>query len=401
MKKLSQVAVKNITKRPGRSAAMIILAAVLAVSIFAGTVISQSLQNGFHSLEDRLGADIMVVPYEAITKKSFENVVLQGNIGYFYMNGEYLDKLKEIEGVEKITPQYYLASTKAGCCSARVQIIGFDPETDFVITPWIRKSSGNPVGFMDVVVGNDLNAFVGDTITFFGADVKVAAKLDKTGTSYDTCVFCNKETIRTLIDASVNKQLNDYANINSGNVISCILIDAADGYDVESVMNEINIHNKKIEAVRTTNMIAGISDGLTGVSNVAVILTVVVWAAALTVMILAFLMMTGERKKEFAVMRVLGASRKKLLRLILTEGILLGLFGSVVGTAAGLAVILGFSGLIEQQLGLPFLLPGPAAILIAAVISILLSTAAGALTAGIAAYRIGRTDTGILLRSGE
>ena len=33
---------------------MIILAAILAVSIFAGTVISQSLQNGFHSLEDRI-----------------------------------------------------------------------------------------------------------------------------------------------------------------------------------------------------------------------------------------------------------------------------------------------------------------------------------------------------------
>ncbi len=380
---------------------MIILAAVLGISVFAGTIISRSLQNGFHSLEDRLGADIMVVPYEAITKQSFENVVLQGNIGYFYMNGEYYDKLKEVEGVGRISPQYYLASTKAGCCSSRVQIVGYDPETDFVITPWIKKSNGGEVGYMDVVVGNDLNAFVGDKITFFDVDVNVAAKLDKTGTSYDKTVFCNKETIETLIEASLNKQLNEYANINAGNVVSCILIDVAEGYDVEDVMNTINIHNKKIEAVRTTNMIAGISDSLTGVSRIAAWLTVIIWAVALGIMIVAFFMMTGERKKEFAVMRVLGASRKKLSKLILTEGIGLSLIGSLIGVVSGLAVIVGFSGLIEEQLALPFLLPGAFEIFLAAVISALLSVAAGAAAAGITAYRIGKIDTGVILRSGE
>ena len=72
---MTHLAVKNITKRPGRSAALIIIAAVLAFSIFAGSVIVGALRNGFSSLEDRLGADIMVVPYEATTKKSFENIV--------------------------------------------------------------------------------------------------------------------------------------------------------------------------------------------------------------------------------------------------------------------------------------------------------------------------------------
>ncbi len=401
MRGLYSIAGKNIKKRPGRSIAMIFLAAVLGISVFAGTVITQSLQNGFRSLNDRLGADIMVVPYEAITKKSFENVILQGNTGYFYMDGDYYDELKEIEGVGRITPQYYLASTKSGCCSARVQIIGYDPDTDFVIRPWIRKSNGEDLGYMDVVVGNDLNAFVGDTLTFFDADVNVAAKLEKTGTAYDTCVFCSKDTIQALIEASVSKQLNEYANLNSGNVVSCILIDVADGYDVEAVMNDINIHHKKIEAVRTTNMIAGISDSLDGVVRIAGILTIVIWAAALLVMIIAFIMITGERKKEFAVMRVLGASRRKLSGLILTEGMALSMIGGILGVAAGLVMLTGFSQLIEELLALPFLLPGAAQIILAAVLSLVLSAAAGALASGISAYRIGRTDTGIILRSGE
>ncbi len=380
---------------------MLILAAVLSITMFGGTILSLSLQRGFASLEDRLGADIMVVPYEAVTRKSFENMVLQGNVGYFYMNGEFLDEISRLEGIGQISPQYYLASVKAGCCSLRVQIIGFDPETDFSITPWIRRSSGGGIGYKDVVVGNDLNAFVGDTLSFFGVDCHVAAKLDKTGTSYDTTVFTDRETIQTLIEASLNKQLNDYADINAGNVISCILINAADGYAVDDVVNDINIHFRKVRAIRTTQMISGISDSLTGVTRIASVLTMIIWCIALLIMAVAFTMMTGERKKEFAVMRVLGASRKKISALVLSEGAGLSLMGSLLGVFLGLVLTLSFSGYIETQMGLPFLLPGSGRMVLTAALSVLVSAAAGALSAALSAFRISRIDTGMILRSGE
>ena len=401
MKKTGFVAYKNIIKRPVRSIALMILAAILALSVFGGTVIVQALNNGFSSLENRLGADIMVVPYEATTKQELENIVLQGNTGYFYMNGEYLDELSELDGVGQISPQYYLASVKAGCCSIPVQIIGYDPETDFAITPWIKKSSSDEVGYLDVVVGNDLNAFVGDELSFFGVKVNVVAKLDKTGTSYDTQVFTTRETIQTLIEASLNKQLNEYANINSGNVISCILIDVDDTHNVDEVVNDINIHYKKLRAIRTTNMISGISDSLAAVSDIARIITIVVWVVALGIMIVAFFMMTGERKKEFAVLRAMGASRAKLSTIVLTEGVSLSLIGGLIGVILGLIIIIPFSGYIETKMALPFLLPDATMIIIAAVGAILLSTFAGALTAGFAAARISKIDTGMILRSGE
>ena len=401
MKNNLKLAYKNIVKRPGRSITLALLAAVLALVIFAGTVVVRSLRNGFSSLENRLGADIMVVPYEATTKQKLENIVLQGNTGYFYMNGEYLDEISQIEGIGKISPQYYLATVKAGCCSIPVQIIGYDPATDFSVTPWIKKSGGGDVGYMDVVVGNDLNAFVGDTLSFFGEEVHVKGKLDKTGTSYDTEVFATKETLQTLIEASLNKKLNSYANLNSGNVISCILIDVADGYDVEDVLNDINIHYKKLRAIRTKNMISGISDSLSAVSRVAGILTVVIWAAALIIMSVAFAMMTGERKKEFAVLRALGASGKKLSGIVLSEGVGLTLLGGLIGVVLGILVILPFSNYIESSMALPFLLPGLPMILMAAAGAVILTSLAGALTSGVSAGRISRIDTGTILRTGE
>ena len=234
MKQKLQLAYKNVVNRPMRTAALVILLAFLSFTAFAETVVVAALQKGFTSLEDRLGADIMVVPYEAATKSSLESIILQGNTGYFYMNGDVADKIASLDGISRISSQYYLASASSSCCSIPVEIIGFDPETDFVITPWIKKSSGKNLQYLDVVVGNDLNAFVGDTLTFYGTDVHVAAKLDKTGTKYDTAVFTDRETIRALIQSSLDKKLNEYGNINAGNVVSCVLVDVADDADLET-----------------------------------------------------------------------------------------------------------------------------------------------------------------------
>lgn len=401
MSKLNYIAWKNIIKRPARSTALVLISAFLSFSVFAGTLISSALRGGFDALNDRLGADIMVVPYEAITKSSFENMVLQGNVGYFYMDGKYLDELSGIEGVGKISPQYYLASVKAGCCSLRVQIIGFDPETDFAIQPWIKRSNGGEIGYMDVVVGNDLNAFVGDELSFFGEKVNVAAKLDKTGTSYDTTVFATRDTVRHLIEASVNKQLNEYGKIDAGNAVSCILIDVADGYSIDDVVNDINIHNKKIEAIRATDMISGISESLKGAGKLTGILTAVIWILSLVILIIAFYMITGERKKEFAVMRAMGASRKKLAREVLLEGLWISVMGSILGVIFGAVIIFSFSSAIESSLGLPFLLPGAGSVLITAILCTALSVVSGVAADVISAGKISKLDTGKILRSGE
>ena len=157
MKFERQLARRNLSRRPVRTAALILLAAFLSFSVFAGSMIVLSLQNGLESYESRLGADIVVVPYEARSHGTLESILLQGIPGYFYMDETYLDQVRAISGVESASPQFYLASASAGCCSVAVQIIGFDPDTDFSIQPtrtagwwpawtrpapaWIRRST--------------------------------------------------------------------------------------------------------------------------------------------------------------------------------------------------------------------------------------------------------------------
>ena len=312
MKLTQSLPFRNIAGRPAVSAALIVLTAIMAAAMICGTMIVTSLRTGLNALEARLGADIMVVPASAVSKQNFENIVMQGSMGYFYMDRSYYDKVAAREGIDKISAQFFLASASAGCCSVPLQIIGYDPETDFTVSPWIRKSAGGELKDYDVVVGNDLSVFVGNTITFYGVTCNVAAKLDKTGTDLDTAVYTNVNTIKKLIAASVELGMNEFRDVDPDKVVSCILIKVADGYSVDEVLNDLNLHVRRTKSFRTGDMISGVSDSLGGISELIGALIAAVWILGLVILFLAFVMSVNARRKEFAVLRVTGASRRRL-----------------------------------------------------------------------------------------
>lgn len=394
----NNIALRNMKAKPVRAIVLLLITALLSFTILGGTLIVTSLRKGLGSLEARLGADIMVVPYEAATKSDLQNIVLQGNTGYFYMDNSRLEKVEQCEGIGQLSCQFFLASASSGCCSIPVQIIGFDPETDFTISPWIKKSYGGELNKLDIVVGSDLNAFVGDTLTFYGQECRVAAKLDKTGTSYDTTVFASEETIKSLIQASLDLNMNTFSSVDPEKSVSCILINADSEHTAEEVVNDINLHVKKVKAVQTKEMISGISDSLSGVSDIIGILIAAVWILGAAILMLAFTMSVNDRKKEFAVLRVIGASRKRLAGIVLQEAFWTGLIGGAAGVIICLAVLLPFNGLIEETLRLPFLLPGGGKTAVYIIAALCASVLIGAVTAAVSAFRISRLDTGVILR---
>ncbi|MBQ8922182.1 MAG: FtsX-like permease family protein [Oscillospiraceae bacterium] len=389
---------RNLAGSPGRTAVLVLLTALLTMTVLGGTLIVSGLRKGLRSLEGRLGADVMVVPYEATTQSKLEDIVLQGSTGYFYMDRKLCDKITAREGVGQVSVQLFLASTSSGCCSIPVQIIGFDPETDFTVSPWIRQKRSEPLGAGDIVVGNDLNAFVGDTLTFYGVECHVAAKLDKTGTRFDTAVFTNLDTIRMLIQSSIDRKMNDFQKLNPDGVVSCVLINPADGYSAEEVVNDINLHVKKVRAIRTKEMISGVSDSLSGIASVTGILIAAVWVLVIIILLLVFTMSVNERKREFAVLRVIGASRGAAARCVLQEALTVGLLGGAAGIGIGLLVVLPFNSLIEETLGLPFLLPGGGRIALLSGAALLLAAIVSAAASALSAYRISRLDPAVILR---
>jgi putative ABC transport system permease protein len=62
-----------------------------------------------------------------------------------------------------------------------------------------------------------------------------------------------------------------------------------------------------------------------------------------------------ERKKEFALLRILGATRKKLVAIVLGESSLAGLAGGAAGVILASLAVFPFSTLINERLELPYL----------------------------------------------
>ena len=376
------------------------LTAFLALAVFGGSVVVLSLQSGLGSLEARLGADIILVPSEAQSKVSFQNMFLQGTTGAFYMDASALDKALEVEGVEKAAPQTFLASLKADCCSIRIQVIGIDPERDFTVQPWISRSLNRELGDMDVAVGCKVEADVGEIIRIYEQRCKVVARLEATGTGLDTAVYCNMNTMNMLLRAAEEKGVSH--KIESGDqVISAVYVKVKDGCDIDAVNSRLTGHLRKVTAVRTRSMITGVSDSLAGVSRTVTILIAAVWALAFIILLLAFSLIIRERAREFAVLRLAGASRGMLSRLVLLESSLCGLLGGLVGTGLASLLLFPFAQLIESALNLPYLMPKLGTMLLLAAGTVLLSVTVAAFSSGFAAWRLSRMDPGTALREGN
>jgi putative ABC transport system permease protein len=84
-----------------------------------------------------------------------------------------------------------------------------------------------------------------------------------------------------------------------------------------------------------------------------------------------------ERKKEFAVLRILGATRGKLAALVLCESALACVAGGAAGIVLASLAVFPFSTLIGEQIGLPWLEAPVFSIVLLALGSLLLSVMAG------------------------
>jgi putative ABC transport system permease protein len=192
--------------------------------------------------------------------------------------------------------------------------------------------------------------------------------------------------------------MHTFDNVDSDNLVSSILINVADGYSVDEVMNDINIHVRKVEAVRTQNMISNVSDGLANISGIVTILVGAIWLLTLIILILVFTMIGNERKKEFAILRGMGASRKELSLIMTKESFYVCIIGSVIGALLGTVTIVLFANFVRSSLNLPFLTSSDLSIVCLFIISVAVSIFAGVCSSIGCVRKVSKVDTALILR---
>ena len=388
----------NLRYRMGSTVGLVILVALLAFVAYGGALVVSSMQSGLTSLESRLGADIIVAPMTAKSKVDLEEVLVEGVPGSFYMDAAFVDRIAALDGVEKVSPQYYLATVKAGCCSMPVQVVGFDPDTDFTVQPWIARTYGDELGCDDVVVGCNITGAPGATIRLYGVECTIVSKLEETGTSLDNAVYATNDTLRDLMGGSTRQGIPVLADRDPGEVVSTIQVKVANGHSVEAVADDINLHVRGAWAERTRVMTSGVSDGVAGTSRLVGVLMVVMWLLAAALLVVVFTMVGRGRTREFAVLRILGASRRALSRVVLVESVAVSVIGAFGGILLALLLVIALNPSIESLLGLPFLMPDFAMLVGFASIVFVVTVIAGPVAAAFSVLRLSKVDAGQILR---
>jgi putative ABC transport system permease protein len=310
-------------------------------------------------------------------------------------------KTASVEGVENVSPQLYIATLNADCCAYPIQLIGFAPETDFVIQPWLAGTLSHPLADGEIVIGSSLNAKAGQKLTFFNQTFLIAAQLEKTGMGFDTSVFMNLNTAKQA--AKESKRLTARMNAENTDLISSVIVKIESGYDTKDVANNIlKAYAKEgVDVVVAKTMVSNISGSLRGLTAYIFLLAGILWILAVGALLIVFSVTLNARKREFSIFRVLGATRGKLVRLILCESCLLSGFGAAVGMIAAALVVFPFSAQISSLLGLPYLRPSYAALFGAATVSFAISFLAGPLASVYAAVKTGKTEIYTAMKEGE
>ena len=402
MLSLARLPWMNLRGYPVRSGILAFFSMLMAMVMFGGTMIVCGIDRGLGTVESRLGADIMVTPADASSDFDAQAFLVGAEPSYFYMDEGVAGEVAGVDGVGAASPQLFLATARASCCSGRYQVIAFDPATDFTIQPWISDTSGaSSLGDMEVVVGANVGVSDPENFSLFGHRLRVVAQFDQTGSTLDNAVYANFDTARILIDSSLEKGLNKYTSLDTDHIISSVMVRVEPGRDVNAVASDIAARVPGVSVATSTTLVSGISRSLDNTSRTVTTLIALVWGVGLVMMTLMFVMMVVERKREFGTLLVVGAHRRRVPRVIAREAVILNAAGGALGILISGVLIVSFSGLVQQTIGIGFLVPS-LAVIAALVALVLASTGLVALVSSWIALRcLNMADASALLKEGE
>lgn len=385
---------RNLLGRIGRTAGLTLIVLILSFTVLSGSIISESLGSGEEKVEERLGADIMAVPQGSGYAE--EGILVNGTASAFYMDSSVESEIASVRGVDKVSSQFFMTSVSdSDCCAYLVQIIGYDPDTDFTVTPWVSETYSSE-GRDKLIVGANVNVTDGKLL-LFGHEFEVGAKLAESGAGMDNTVFVTKDTVKDMIAYAGEQGYR--VNADPDTQISVVLVELADGYTADSV--RYAIQNTGTDVVTSSEVTSKITLQMGSLVGYVEVFEVTVFVMAFVILCILFSVTVDSRRSEFAVLRMVGATRAQVASVVIYESVAIAAVGALAGIVLSLAVMVPFSALIGDALGLPYVTPSLTALLPAVALSFAVSFVIGPLSATVSAYRLTKNDIQNLFREGE
>lgn len=395
---LFDLVLQNIQRKPNRVILIGVCVALATGSLFAITIIMSSVQNALEVGQARLGADLVVVPagFEISAQESF----ITGEPSIFYFNQEIEEKVASLDGVAATSAQVYVKTlSNAPCCTGEFFLVGFNPQTDFTISPWLATHLNEVIQPNEIIVGDRILLNPGDDYQFYGTDFTVAGVLEKTGMGIDRTIYVPMPGIREMIQYSKQRAIEELTV--TPDEISAVMVKVEPNTDVIDVAELVEANIKGVQAFTASQLNQAVDQQLQGILGIVMGITIALWLMSLAVIGLVFSLVINERQRELGLLRAMGAKRKFIFNLVISEATLLTGFSGLVGIVSALALLLGFSRLIQNRLHIPYLLPAYIQVAGIALGLLIMAILAGGMASLLPASTSSKMDIYEAIRKGE
>lgn len=359
--------VRNLARRPARAAITIIVVAV-AVGAFLGTeAVNRSVTTTVDNLYDLYGGEGWV---------SFEQPIVTG----------FTSRLERHPDVVRAEPW---TRARAAIGSTTTTVWGLPEDTEIYtarITDGTWLARGNPTpAVLTVNLAEATDVRVGDVVTL---DMDGSAHLVQvTGLVNDESTFLGADAIGKVF-LRIEDQ-NRLLGRGQRAGIFALQLESTTPDDVDRILADIEetfaIYQPQTVAMyqdqESAERVIGI---LTLMLNAMVAIVGLVGLAGI---VNTLIINMTERRREFGILRSIGASRQQLMRLLVTEGVALAALGYALGLVIGYPLARYLVHLTSQQLfGLEFHFSAVA--LFGSLLVAVLASAAAALGPALVATRI-------------
>jgi putative ABC transport system permease protein len=391
---------RSLLHRRLQSIAMIVSIAVGAAIIFSVAAMYKGVAAGMELSRQRMGADIVIVPYGVTLEPSL--LLFGGATANSYMPEGYVDSVRAVPGVRTATPQFYTHSLTADChdIGSQNRMIGYDAASDWIIAPWLKKVHKDELKDDEVILGAKVPTWTQGKISILDQWYNIVAVAEETGTTLDYSLLVSMNEARRVV--AKDKSLRGIWEKQGppAELISTILVQVDEGADMNEVVTAIQSAGlmKPIVAAEVKKRIADqftVFLLLIGIVGILAVLT------SLLQLFSRFYTLTWERQAEWGLYLAFGASGRDIGAVIVGEAATVAITGAAAGLLLGGGLYQGSLTLLEAYQSFPFVPPSWTFIGVLAIGITVLFTGLGALAAWLPAYRGSRIDPSVIMTRGE
>lgn len=402
MRKILYLVKQNLKRKPFRTGVMAGSITLACATLFIAANLSHGIQNTLQTARQRLGSDLVAVPAGSVLEA--ESALISGNPTVFYMPAATEAKVRQIPGVGRTCPQVFLRSLDAPCCVAQVALVGYDPDRDFTITPWLLQKTGGPLRDDQIVVGAKVISAVvgspqraiGQRLIFMGKPFSVAMILEPTGLGADYTVFV---TLKTAYRLTADSPL--YPVPVDKDQISTILVKVEEGADPSAVAKEIEEHLPELRAMTANQLTRSVGGQLEALTDVLFLAGGLFSLLAVILTGSLFTLSVRQRLREFGLFRAMGAKSSVISGLIILEAACIAGVGGVTGILAGVGAAYLGKNAITDMIGNVYMWPDGGYFVKISLICVALALVTGMVGGLYPARRISKLEPYEAIRKGE